>query len=136
MTFFEKKLFFLIYLFIFLDLIWDRLGYEKPSSGSGLRSFNNGLVMFYDLKSNFHVILFLFSLNKNWPKICKKHKMLKNRKLRSRCLTLSLCCQKWIKYTLIVFLRCWYDWVLKKSIFSFFFQKSIFGLFSLLNSSS
>ena len=39
-------------------MIWDRLGYEKPSSGSGLPSFNDSLVIFYDLKSNFHEILF------------------------------------------------------------------------------
>ena len=50
-------------------MIWDRLGYEKPSSGSGLPSFNDSLVIFYDLKSNFHEILFkCFFLTKNEEK--------------------------------------------------------------------
>ena len=62
--------------------------------------------------------------------------MLKNRKLRSRCLISSLWCQKWIKHIIIVFLRCWYDWVLKKWEKIVFFKKSIFRLFSLLNSSN
>ena len=61
-----------ISLFFVLDVIWDRLGYEKPSSGSGLQSFNNGLVMFYDLKSNFHEIWFYFILKtKNDQKLAK-----------------------------------------------------------------
>ena len=65
-------IFFSISLFFVLDVIWDRLGYEKPSSGSGLQSFNNGLVMFYDLKWNFHEIWFLnLFLRKNDQKWAK-----------------------------------------------------------------
>ena len=70
-------------------MIWDRLGYEKPSSGSGLPSFNDSLVIFYDLKSNFHEILFNCFF---WTKNEEKHKIFKDRKLRSRCLLLPLWC--------------------------------------------
>ena len=74
MTYWRKKNFSDFFIFFVLDVIWDRLGYEKPSSGSGLQSFNNGLVMFYDLKSNFHEILFKKKFDKKWPKVRKNIK--------------------------------------------------------------
>ena len=107
-------------------MIWDRLGYEKPSSGSGLPSFNDSLVIFYDLKSNFHEILLKCFFREKMTKNEQKHKIFKNRKLRSRCLLLPLWCQKWIEHLLIVFLRCSLNWILKKHNFLHFFPKNYF----------
>ena len=74
-------------------MIWDRLGYEKPSSGSKLPSFNDSLVIFCDLKSNFHEILFkCFFFGQKMTKNEEKHKIFKDRKMRSRCLLLPLWC--------------------------------------------
>ena len=64
-------IFFSISLFFVLDVIWDRLGYEKPSSGSGLQSFHDGLVMFYDLEPKFYEIWFFIFLTKNVQKLAK-----------------------------------------------------------------